>query len=31
MISDQGQALDRYDLLIDSNSRKMVKVKVAQK
>jgi hypothetical protein len=31
MISDQGQALERHNLFVDSNNRKTVKVKVAQK
>jgi hypothetical protein len=31
MISDQGQALQSHNLFDDSNSRKLVKVKVAQK
>jgi len=31
MVSDQGQALERHNLFVDSNNRKMVKVKVAQR
>lgn len=31
MISDQGQALERHNLFIDSNNRKLVKVKTAQR
>ncbi len=31
MISDQGQALERHNLFVDSSNRKLVKVKVAQK
>lgn len=31
MISDQGQALERHNLFVDSKARKMVQVKVPQK
>lgn len=30
MISDQGQALEKYQLFEDSGNRKMMKVKVPQ-
>jgi hypothetical protein len=31
MVSDQGQALEKYKLFVDSQARKMLKVIVPQK
>jgi len=31
MISDQGQALERHNLFVESNNRKLVKVKTPQR